>query len=183
MPNCQKYLFFYFVTSYLPSWNIFFRFVVLPSSTYLFTVGVGGFVFSLDHTQTHTTVGRTSLDEGSALRRDLYQTTQALYKRQTYMPPVGFESTIPAIARPQTYALYRAATEINQKFPNPWFHSSPTLTVLKSSDFLFCFSCPLAVTVGVFALERLMLLYVINRPCAVICMMKAAGEHQDRLCV
>jgi hypothetical protein len=27
------------------------------------------------------------------------------------MPPVGFESTIPADERPQTYALDRAATE------------------------------------------------------------------------
>jgi hypothetical protein len=50
-------------------------FAVLPSSTYLFTAGVEGFDFSLDHTQTHTTVGRTPLDEGSARRRDLYMTT------------------------------------------------------------------------------------------------------------
>jgi hypothetical protein len=51
------------------------RFVVLTSSTYLFTVGVEVVYFSLDHTQTHTTVGRTPLDEGSARRRDLYLTT------------------------------------------------------------------------------------------------------------
>jgi hypothetical protein len=85
-----------------------FYFVVLPSSTYLFTVGVEGFDFSLHHTQTHTTVGRTPLDEGSARRRDLYLTTQTLYKRQTSMSPVGFEPTILASARPQTYALDRA---------------------------------------------------------------------------
>jgi hypothetical protein len=30
-----------------------------------------GFVISFDHTQTHTTVGRAPLDEGSARRRDL----------------------------------------------------------------------------------------------------------------
>jgi hypothetical protein len=53
-------------------------FVALPSSTYFFTVGVEGFDFSLDCTQTHTTVGRTPLDEGSARRRDLYLTTQTL---------------------------------------------------------------------------------------------------------
>jgi hypothetical protein len=75
-------------------------FVVLPSPTYLFTVGVEGFYFSLDHTQTHTTVGRTPLDEGSAHRSDLYLTIQTLYKRQTSVPPVGFERTIPASARP-----------------------------------------------------------------------------------
>jgi hypothetical protein len=71
-----------------------------------------GCLFSLDHTQTHTAVSRTPLDEGSARRRNLYLTTQTLYKRQTSMPPVGFESTIPASARPQTYALDRAATGI-----------------------------------------------------------------------
>jgi hypothetical protein len=71
-----------------------------------------GFLFSLDHTQTHTTVGRTSLDEGSARRRDLYLITQTLYKRQTSMPPVGFKLTIPARERLQTCALDRAATGI-----------------------------------------------------------------------
>jgi hypothetical protein len=67
-----------------------------------------GFLFSLDHTQTHTTFGRTPLDEGSARRRDLYLTTQTLYKRQTSIPPVGFEPTIPTCARPQIHALDRA---------------------------------------------------------------------------
>jgi hypothetical protein len=41
-----------------------------------------GCLFSLDHTQAHTTGGRTPLDEGSARRRDLYLTAQTLYKRQ-----------------------------------------------------------------------------------------------------
>jgi hypothetical protein len=48
-------------------------FSVLPSSTYLFTVGC---LFSLDHTQTYTTVGMTPLEDGSARRRDLYLRTQ-----------------------------------------------------------------------------------------------------------
>jgi hypothetical protein len=73
------------------------------------------FLLSLDHTQTHTTVGRTPLDEGSACRRDLYLTTQTLYKRQTSMPPVGFEPTIPASAQRQTYALECAASGISHK--------------------------------------------------------------------
>jgi hypothetical protein len=85
-------------------------FVVPPSPTYLFTVGVEG-LFSLDHTQAHTTLGRTPLDEGSGRRKDLYLTTQTMYKRQTSMSPVGFEPTIPASARTQTYALDRAATK------------------------------------------------------------------------
>jgi hypothetical protein len=36
-----------------------------------------GCLFSLDHTQTHTTVDMTPLDEGSACRRDLYLTTHS----------------------------------------------------------------------------------------------------------
>jgi hypothetical protein len=63
---------------------------------------------SLDHTQTHTTVGKTPLDEGSARRRDLYLKTQTLI-RSTAMPPIGFEPTISASARLQTYALDRVA--------------------------------------------------------------------------
>ena len=71
-------------------------------------VGVVGY-FLLDHTQRHTTVGRTPLDEGSARRRDLYLTTQHL---QTTMPPAGFEPAIPAGDRPQTHALGRSAIGI-----------------------------------------------------------------------
>jgi len=48
----------------------------------------------LDHTQRCTTVGRTSLDEWSARRRDLYLTTHNTHSRQTSMPSVGFEPTI-----------------------------------------------------------------------------------------
>ena len=44
----------------------------------------------------HTTLGRTSLDKWSARHTD---------KRQTSMPPAGFEHTIPASQRQQTYAL------------------------------------------------------------------------------
>src|SRR5215470_4379666 len=68
--------------------------------------------FFLDHTQRRTTVGRTPLDERSTRRRDLYLTTHNTHNRQTSMPPVGFEPTIPASARPQTCALDSAATGI-----------------------------------------------------------------------
>jgi hypothetical protein len=64
----------------------------------------------LADTQRRTTVGRTSLDEWSARRRDLYLTTHNTHNRQIYMPPVGFEPTISASEQPQTYALGRAAT-------------------------------------------------------------------------
>ena len=68
------------------------------------------FLRFLDHTQRRTTVGRTPLDEWSARRRDLYLTTHNTHNRQTSMPPVGFEPTISAGERPQTYALDCAAT-------------------------------------------------------------------------
>ena len=68
------------------------------------------FLRFLDHTQRCTTVGRTPLDERSARRRDLYLTTHNIHKRQTSMPLVGFEPTISACERPQTYALDRVAT-------------------------------------------------------------------------
>ena len=65
-----------------------------------------------DHTlNTYTLVG-TPLDEGSARRRDLYLTTHNTHKRQTSMPPAGFEPAIPAREQPQTHALDRAVTGI-----------------------------------------------------------------------
>jgi len=46
----------------------------------------------LDHTQRHTTVGSTPLDEWSARRRDLYLTTHNIHNRQTSMPPGGIRT-------------------------------------------------------------------------------------------
>ena len=43
----------------------------------------------LDHTQRHTTVGRTPLDERLVPRRDLYLTTHNTHNRQTSMPTGG----------------------------------------------------------------------------------------------
>jgi len=57
-------------------------------------------------------VCRTPLDEWSARRRELHLTTHNTSKKQTSMPPVGFELTISASERPQTHALERAATGI-----------------------------------------------------------------------
>ena len=73
-------------------------------------VMVSSFLMFLDHTQRRTTVGRTPLDEWSARRRDLYLTTHNTHNRQTSMPPVGFEPTISAGDRLQTYALDGAVT-------------------------------------------------------------------------
>jgi hypothetical protein len=60
----------------------------------------------------HTTPRRTPLDEWSARRKGLYLTKHNTHKRQTSMPPEGFEPAIPASERPQIHALDRAATGI-----------------------------------------------------------------------
>jgi hypothetical protein len=88
----------------------FFSPPLLPTPDFPFQCR--GFVISFDHTERHTTVGRTPLDEGSARRTDLYLTTHNTHNKQTSMPPVGFEPTIPVSERPQTHALDRAATAI-----------------------------------------------------------------------
>ena len=54
------------------------------------------FLMFLDHIHRRTTVGRTSLDEWSASRRDFYLTTHDTHNRQISMPPVGFEPRISA---------------------------------------------------------------------------------------
>ena len=65
----------------------------------------------LDHTR-HTIVGTTSLDGWSARHRDLYLTTHNTHKRQSSMPPDGFELAIPAGDRPQILALDSSATRV-----------------------------------------------------------------------
>jgi hypothetical protein len=57
----------------------------------------------------------TPLDKGSARRRDLYLTTEHSQETNIHAP-VGFEPTIPASARLQTYAVDRAATGIGVCF-------------------------------------------------------------------
>jgi hypothetical protein len=62
--------------------------------------------FLITHKDAPQSVGLL-LDKWSARRSDLYLTT---HNKQTSMPLVGFEPTIAAGERPQTYALDRAAT-------------------------------------------------------------------------
>jgi hypothetical protein len=64
----------------------------------------------LDHTQRRTTIGRNPLDGWSVRRRELYLTTHNTHNRQPSIPPVGFEPTISAGERPQTYVVDWAAT-------------------------------------------------------------------------
>ena len=65
----------------------------------------------LDHTQRRTTFGGTPLDEWWARHRDLYLRRHNIHNRQISMTPVGFEPTVSAGERPQTYALVLAAAE------------------------------------------------------------------------
>ena len=58
-----------------------------------------------DHIQRRTTFDKTPLDEWSTRQRDLYLTTHNAHNRQISMPPVGFEPTISAGDRTQTYTL------------------------------------------------------------------------------
>jgi hypothetical protein len=82
------------------------------SSVYLLIVGVEVIV-ALDHTQTHE-LGRATLDEGSALRRDLYLITHNTPKREreTSMSPAGFEPIMTTSEWPQTHALDHSVTRI-----------------------------------------------------------------------
>jgi len=67
---------------------------------------------SRTHSVIHTTLCRAPLDEWSARSTELHLATHNTPKRQTFMPPVGFKTAIPASKRTQTHALDRAATWI-----------------------------------------------------------------------
>jgi hypothetical protein len=104
--------------------QIFFFLVVL---FYLlrFPVWVSRLLIPFHHTERHTTVCRTPLDEGSTRRRGLYlKTTHNTHKRETSMLPLGFEPTILASERPKTHALDRTATGIPFKIKT---YNSPTV--------------------------------------------------------
>jgi hypothetical protein len=73
----------------------------------------------LDHTQRRTTIGRTSLDEWSARRRDLYLTTHNTHNRQISMPP----------RRIRTHDLSRrAAADLHLRSRGHWDRHKYTVT-------------------------------------------------------
>ena len=84
-----------------------------PTSLYLTTVRCQVLLLhAITHNQTHT-LDRNSPDEWSARRTPL-PTQHARNTRDEHQcPPAGFEPAIPAIERPQTYALSHAATGID----------------------------------------------------------------------
>jgi len=109
------YRFFSSFGAYSPQWDM-----------------ASSFTRFLDHIW-RTIVGRTPLDEWSARSRELYLTTHNTRNRQTdrqtSIPPVGFDPTIPASERPQTYALDRAATGTVAIYRLPWL-TSPSSQII-----------------------------------------------------
>jgi hypothetical protein len=77
----------------------------------------------------------TNLDEWSARRRDLYLTTHNTHNRQTSITLVGFETTISAGERSQTYALDRAATGTGKTHTT----QIDCILILQSFDWLTAF--------------------------------------------
>jgi len=70
------------------------------------------FTVTPDHTQWHTTLCMTPLDEGSVRRGEFYLTRHNTQKRETSMAPSGMEPAITASELPQTHASDRAASRI-----------------------------------------------------------------------
>ena len=121
-------------------------------------------------TSRHITLGRTPLDEWSARRRDLCLTTHNTHKRQTSMPPAGFEPAIPASEWPQTHALDRdrhwkiytvfctianvISRWIVEMYPKDWYifsefiHRSEKLISLEKWLFLASVTCSHLKTVN-----------------------------------
>ena len=105
MENLWKILFLFLLFTIPPSlrrgilfWPKLLRCLFAAGVAQRFSLLYSGssFMTFRSYTQRRTTVGRTSLDEGPARYRDLYLTTHNTHNRQTSMPPVGFEPTVPA---------------------------------------------------------------------------------------
>jgi hypothetical protein len=87
-----------------------YRIVDLPSSTYSQQVS-RLFIFTWSHSDTPHSVGLLWTRDRPVAEASTWQHT-TLTRDKKSMPPLGFEPTIPTSARPQTYALDRAATGI-----------------------------------------------------------------------
>ena len=91
----------------------------------------GLLIHEVFRSQRRTTFGRTILDEQSARRRDLCLTTHNAHNRETYMSSVGFEPTISADERQQTYTSDRVATGIGRRRLKHYIKINPPLTLKK----------------------------------------------------
>ena len=101
------------------SWRLmkFFFFIWCKSPHW---AKASSFTRFLNHSQRHTTVSRTPMDEWSVPFRDLYLTTHNTRNRQISILPVGYDPTIWAGERPQTYALDRSANGTGHDLPVRW---------------------------------------------------------------
>jgi hypothetical protein len=96
----------------------------------------------LHHTQLHTPIGRTPLDEWSARRTDLYLKIRNTHHRQPSRTPARLQPAIPASVRPQTHALRPRAhwdrpdvIHIPTKHRMPTFNGSLlTASISKAND-------------------------------------------------
>ena len=91
--------------------------------------------FPRSHTTTHHSRQDSSGRMISSSQRPLPDNTHNTHNRQTSMPPVGFEPTISAGERPQTYALDRAATGTGFHGNSSYTNFSECLTVWSFSVF------------------------------------------------
>jgi hypothetical protein len=66
-----------------------------------------------DYTQIHTLLVGLLWTSDQPDDKDLCLTAHNSYKRQTSMPPAGFEPAVPADERPKTHSLDRAANGFN----------------------------------------------------------------------
>jgi hypothetical protein len=120
-------------------------------------VWVSSFLRFRDHTQRHTTVGRTSLDEWSARRRDLYLTTHTTQQTNIHAPS-GIRTRSPSRRTSTDLRLRSLGTGIGfcylllcvilSYFANDWFdcdHVNLPDTVLTQTPALY--TCSLAILV------------------------------------
>jgi len=104
----------YRVTYYSIFLSFISFFLSVTSSSYSFQVQ--RLMFGLITINKTYTLGRSTLEEGSARSRDLLLIKHKNHKRQTSMPTARFEPAIQTSERPHTQALDRAAKVLNVKF-------------------------------------------------------------------
>ena len=86
------------------------------------TVGQGLLTVEVSRSLSDTPLGRTPLHEWSARRRDIYPTAHNTQKRQTSMPPVGFEPVIPASQRTAVDRRLRPRGHWDPQLKSTWCH-------------------------------------------------------------
>jgi hypothetical protein len=89
----------------------------------------------LNHTQWHTRIGGTPLDEWSDFRKALYLATHNTHKWQTSVLPARFEAAIAASDRPETLALNRSTTGIGFHF---YYSKQIFLNFTQHLNYCFC---------------------------------------------